>query len=118
MQNVYFFGDGTAEGGASMQHLLGGKGANLGEMTNIGIPVPPGFTIPTAVCVEYLSDGCITDDLRAEVVNAMSRLEGITGKRFGDGEAPARPRSVGDDGRVHPQLDGLPAATDPALLPR
>ncbi len=88
MQNVYFFGDGTAEGGASMKHLLGGKGANLGEMTNIGIPVPPGFTIPTAVCVEYLSDGCITDDLRAEVENAMSRLEGVTGKRFGGGEAP------------------------------
>jgi len=57
MKNVYFFGDGKAEGAAEQKNTLGGKGANLAEMTNLGIPVPPGFTLTTNLCMDYL-DRC------------------------------------------------------------
>ncbi len=88
MPNVYFFGDGKADGRADMKDLLGGKGANLAEMTNLGIPVPPGFTISTKLCIRYIAEHRFPDDLRNEVKTAMTRLEKVTGKRFGGGENP------------------------------
>src|SRR5438874_4547799 len=85
---VYFFGNGRAEGTKDMKAVLGGKGANLAEMTNLGVPVPPGFTIACPICVQYLRDGKVTDALRAEVTAAQRRLETTTGKRFGDPKSP------------------------------
>ncbi len=86
---VYFFGDGKAEGRADMRSLLGGKGANLAEMTNIGLPVPPGFTISTEACA-YFSEhgGDYPEGLREEVLNNMKRLEEVMGARFGDNTDP------------------------------
>ncbi len=90
-RSVYFFGNGTADGTREMKSLLGGKGANLAEMTNLGVPVPPGFTIAADQCVAYLEHGGISDDLRSEVEAALVRLETVSGKRFGD---PANPLLV------------------------
>jgi pyruvate, orthophosphate dikinase len=83
---VYFFGDGKADGHQGQKDLLGGKGANLAEMTNIGIPVPPGFTISTDACRHYMEHGDFPDGLRDEVRDHIRRLEEITGKRFGGAE--------------------------------
>jgi pyruvate,orthophosphate dikinase len=88
---VYFFGGGQAEGTKDMKAVLGGKGANLAEMTNLGVPVPPGFTIACATCIEYQRDGTVPPALRAEVSAALRRLEETTGKKFGD---PAMPLLV------------------------
>lgn len=86
---VYFFGDGKAEGKAAMRELLGGKGAGLHEMTRIGAPVPPGFTIPTGVCTYYYSHRRQhPKGLQSEVVNALGRVEKILDRRFGDAEKP------------------------------
>ena len=85
---VYFFGDGHAEGTKDMKATLGGKGANLAEMTNLGVPVPPGFTIACASCIAYLRDRHVPDALRTEVQAALERLERVTGKGFGDGTDP------------------------------
>jgi len=74
-QSVFFFGDGAAEGTRDMKAVLGGKGANLAEMTNLGVPVPPGFTIACSECVAYLRDGKYSDRLRAEVEGNVARLE-------------------------------------------
>src|SRR6185437_13295275 len=63
---VYFFGDGKAEGTREMKTVLGGKGANLAEMTNLGVPVPPGFTIACSACIDFLKDGSPPDGLREE----------------------------------------------------
>jgi len=87
-RSVYFFGNGKADGTREMKTLLGGKGANLAEMTNLGVPVPPGFTIAAEQCVTYLERGGITDALRAEVADALVRLEQASGKRFGDAADP------------------------------
>ncbi len=87
MPNVYFFGEGQADGRADMKDILGGKGANLAEMTTLGIPVPPGFTISAKLCIRYITERRFPDDLRGEVRAAMQRLERITGKQFG-GDAP------------------------------
>ncbi|MFL5509333.1 MAG: pyruvate, phosphate dikinase [Gemmatimonadaceae bacterium] len=87
-QSVYFFGDGTAEGTRDMTSVLGGKGANLAEMTNLGVPVPPGFTIATSECVEYLKTGKYSDRLRAEVEGNVARLEKVSGKKLGDPRNP------------------------------
>jgi pyruvate, orthophosphate dikinase len=87
-KSVFFFGDGRAEGTKDMKAILGGKGANLAEMTNLGVPVPPGFTIACSLCIDYLRDRCIPDSLRAEVAAALARLERVTGKRFGDATNP------------------------------
>jgi pyruvate,orthophosphate dikinase len=116
-QSVYFFGNGTAEGTKDMKSVLGGKGANLAEMTNLGVPVPPGFTIACDVCIAYLrSSGATQSDvilnkakdlhhsdvvlseakdllfnrttLEAEVSKNLKRLEEVSGKRFGDMERP------------------------------
>ena len=82
---VYLF----TEGNGSMRELLGGKGANLAEMTNIGLPVPQGFTISTEACTQYYEDGRkINDDIQAEIMEYVTKLEEITGKKFGDKENP------------------------------
>ncbi len=85
---VYFFAEGHAEGTREMADVLGGKGANLAEMTNLGVPVPPGFTIACGASIEYLRDGRAPEGLREQVAEAMRRLEGVTGKRFGDANSP------------------------------
>ncbi|MFQ5718018.1 MAG: pyruvate, phosphate dikinase [Acidobacteriota bacterium] len=86
---VYSFGEGVAEGDASMREELGGKGANLAEMTNLGLPIPPGFTISAAACREFLDQGeRLPDGLAQQVNEALARLEEVTGKRFGDKEKP------------------------------
>jgi pyruvate, orthophosphate dikinase len=87
-QSVFFFGNGSAEGTREWKDLLGGKGANLAEMTNLGIPVPPGFTISCPMCDAYLKDGDVPDGLREEVDRAIARLEEVTGRGFGDPEQP------------------------------
>ncbi|WP_353264989.1 pyruvate, phosphate dikinase [Gemmatimonas sp.] len=87
-RSVYFFGNGKADGTREMKSVLGGKGANLAEMTNLGVPVPPGFTIAAEQCVSYLEHGGITDALRDEVGDALVRLEQASGKRFGDAANP------------------------------
>jgi pyruvate,orthophosphate dikinase len=82
---VYRFGDGTAEGRADMKNLLGGKGANLAEMANLGLPVPPGFTVTTEVCTYYYShDNSYPPDLKTEVEAALGEIERIIGAKFGD----------------------------------
>ena len=78
-----------SEGDATMRELLGGKGANLAEMTNIGLPVPQGFTISTEACTKYYEDGRkINDEIMAEINEYIVKMEGITGKKFGDKENP------------------------------
>ena len=87
-QSVFFFGNGKAEGTRDMTDVLGGKGANLAEMTNLGVPVPQGFTIACSECIEYLKTGKYSDKLRAEVEGNVSRLEEATGKKLGDPRTP------------------------------
>ena len=85
MKYVYLF----KEGDASMRNTLGGKGANLAEMTKIGLPVPQGFTISTEACTKYYEDGRrINDDIQAEIMENIAKMEEITGKKFGDLENP------------------------------
>jgi len=86
---VYAFGNGKAEGRADMRNLLGGKGAGLAEMANLGLPVPPGFTITTAVCTHYYENGnAYPKNLREQVSAALAEVGRITGKTFGDGDNP------------------------------
>jgi pyruvate,orthophosphate dikinase len=85
---VYFFGEGRADGTSQMKAVLGGKGANLAEMTNLGVPVPPGFTIACEVSVGYLRDGGYPPALRDEVARNLAALERTTGKTFGDPRDP------------------------------
>ncbi|AEJ19450.1 pyruvate, phosphate dikinase [Gracilinema caldarium] len=86
---VYFFGEGKAEGDAKMKELLGGKGANLAEMTNLGIPVPPGFTISTEVCAAYYENKQkYPEGLEKEVLDNLTKLEKVMGKKLGDPEDP------------------------------
>ncbi|HEY0351510.1 MAG TPA: pyruvate, phosphate dikinase, partial [Gemmatimonadales bacterium] len=85
---VYSFGQGRADGTAAMKDVLGGKGAGLAEMTTIGIPVPPGFTIASNICLHYLESHQFPKRLQAQVENALQRLETSTGKHLGDGENP------------------------------
>ncbi len=81
---VYFFGDGKADGTREMKRVLGGKGANLAEMTNLGVPVPPGFTIACEACIAYLGAGTYPPSLRDEVAKNLAQLEQCAGKRLGD----------------------------------
>ena len=82
---VYLF----SEGNGSMRELLGGKGANLAEMTNLGMPVPQGFTVSTEACTQYYADGQkINDEIKAEILKNLAKLEEIAGKKFGDMENP------------------------------
>lgn len=86
---VYFFGAGKADGRADMKNLLGGKGANLAEMTNLGIPVPPGFTITTEVCTLYYKNNRkYPKELAKQVETALAKVERIMGKKFGDPDNP------------------------------
>ncbi|GJD29898.1 Pyruvate, phosphate dikinase [Methylobacterium adhaesivum] len=86
---VYSFGDGKAEGQSSMRNLLGGKGANLAEMSNLGLPVPPGFTITTEVCTAYYDNGrTYPDELKDEVAAALEAVGKLTGRGFGDPKNP------------------------------
>ncbi|MEO0649731.1 MAG: pyruvate, phosphate dikinase [Planctomycetota bacterium] len=88
-QRVYSYGDGKAEGGRGDRDLLGGKGANLAEMSRLGLPVPPGFTITTEVCMEVLeAGGELSASLRAEVEKALERVERSMGKKFADPDDP------------------------------
>ena len=88
MKNVYFFGDGKAEGAAEQKNTLGGKGANLAEMTNLGIPVPPGFTLTTNLCMDYLDHGVYPEVLDNDVQSAVEKIEAIMGQKFGDPDNP------------------------------
>ena len=82
---VYLF----KEGNADMRNLLGGKGANLAEMTNLGLPIPQGFTVTTEACTDYYNSGKkITDEVTAQIFEAMAWLENENGKKFGDTEDP------------------------------
>ena len=86
---VYAFGAGRADGDASMKNLLGGKGANLAEMSSLGLPVPPGFTLTTEACVHYYQNGkSFPPGLQDEVAAGLAEVERQTGKRFGDAENP------------------------------
>ena len=85
---VYSFGDGRADGSAAMRDILGGKGAGLAEMANLGLPVPPGFTISAKLCIAYLEHGTFPDDLREEVDRHLKQLERSAKKRFGDARNP------------------------------
>ncbi len=88
-KRVYFFGGGKAEGNMGMKNLLGGKGANLAEMVNIGVPVPPGFTITTEVCTEFYAGGRkLPKALDADARVAIGRMEKIVGAKFGDPKNP------------------------------
>ena len=89
-KRVYTFGNGQAEGKASMRNLLGGKGANLAEMNLIGVPVPPGFTITTDVCNEYYAIGKekVVELLKSEVENAVKHIETLMKSKFGDVKNP------------------------------
>jgi pyruvate,orthophosphate dikinase len=88
---AYRFGSGVVEGNGSMRDLLGGKGAALAEMTSLSVPVPPGFTITTEVCRQYMKSGSLLPDQHAEINEGLHWLEGQTGKKFGD---PANPLLV------------------------
>ncbi|MCK4463436.1 MAG: pyruvate, phosphate dikinase, partial [Candidatus Omnitrophica bacterium] len=86
---VYFFGDGKANGKAAMKNLLGGKGANLAEMTNLGMPVPAGFTISTEVCTYYYKNRKkFPKELKEDVLNALKKVERAMGAKFGDKNNP------------------------------
>ena len=81
---VYSFGPGRADGSAAMRDVLGGKGAGLAEMANIGLPVPPGFTISAKLCLRYLEDGTFPDQLREEVGRHLKQVEQATERKLGD----------------------------------
>jgi pyruvate, orthophosphate dikinase len=85
---VYSFGNGRADGTAAMRDILGGKGAGLAEMANLGLPVPPGFTISAKLCIAYLEQGTFPDQLREEVDRHLKQLERAAKKRFGDADNP------------------------------
>ena len=88
MKNIYFFGNGKAEGAASDKNLLGGKGANLAEMTNLGIPVPPGFTISTDMCRYYMEMKTYPNDLNDEIQKSLNKVESTMKQVFGDSSNP------------------------------
>src|SRR5439155_23492890 len=86
---VYRFGSGAAEGRGEMRNLLGGKGAGLAEMANLGLPVPPGFTITTEVCTHFYANGnTYPPDLKGQVADALAAVEATIGAKFGDPEKP------------------------------
>jgi len=124
-RKVYFFGNGKAEGNAKMKELLGGKGANLAEMSRLGIPVPAGFTITTEVCTYFMNTkGKYPKGLKREVETALGKVEKIMGMRFGDTKNPLlfSVRSgarVSMPGMMETVLNiGLTSATIPGLVAR
>src|SRR5437763_8505115 len=102
---VYYFGEGHAEGNAKMKDVLGGKGAGLAEMTNIGVPVPPGFTISTEVCTYFYAHGkSYPAELRAAVAENLARVEKSVGRKFGD---PAQPLLVSVRSGARASMPGM-----------
>src|ERR1700741_3696785 len=87
-RHVYFFGNGRADGTAAMRAILGGKGAGLAEMANLGLPVPPGFTLSAKLCIRYLEAGTFPDELPEEVDRHLKQLEHATRKQFGSPDHP------------------------------
>src|SRR5262249_51828980 len=87
-QYVFFFGAGKAEGNGKMKDELGGKGAGLAEMTNAGLPVPPGFTIQTAACREYMKSAKVAPAIEQQMSAALGRLQELQGQKLGAGENP------------------------------
>src|SRR6202023_3707635 len=85
---VYTFGGGKADGNGKMKDVLGGKGAGLAEMTNAGLPVPPGFTIQTEACREYMRTGGASKEVDRQMDEALARLEALQGQKLGTGENP------------------------------
>src|SRR5438876_12277597 len=85
-QYVYFFGDGKAEGNGKMKDELGGKGAGLAEMTNAGLPVPPGFTIQTEACRQFMHNGKVAPQVDEQMEAALRRLEQLQCQKLGYGE--------------------------------
>ena len=105
VKRVYAFGGGVAEGGASMKELLGGKGANLAEMSALGLPVPPGFTITTQVCNQFYAQGrVIPDGLEGETKEALAQVERLVGRKFGD---PANPLLVSVRSGARASMPGM-----------
>ncbi len=98
-KQIFFFGGGKADGRAEMKEILGGKGANLAEMTALGLPVPPGFTISTEVCQAYNATGKLPSSIRKAVLEALDKVEKVMGKRFGDASDPLLV-SIRSGGRV------------------
>ena len=104
-KNVYFFGGRKADGNEKMKELLGGKGANLAEMCNLGIPVPAGFTITTEMCTEYYKHkGSLPKELEKEVATALSKTEKVMGKKFGD---PVNPLLVSVRSGARKSMPGM-----------
>src|ERR1700704_298807 len=85
---VYFFGGGKADGNGKMKDVLGGKGAGLAEMTNAGLPVPPGFTIQTQACREYMRHNAVSKEVDRQMEEALAKLESLQGQKLGKGENP------------------------------
>src|SRR6476661_11286203 len=85
---VYFFGGGKADGNGKMKDVLGGKGAGLAEMTNAGLPVPPGFTIQTEACREYMRQNTVSREVDQQMEEALARLEQLQGQKLGQGDNP------------------------------
>jgi pyruvate,orthophosphate dikinase len=85
---VYFFGGGKADGNGQMKEVLGAKGSSLAEMTNAGLPVPPGFTIQTEACREYMRDGRVSKEADLQMEEALTRLEELMGQKLGEGDNP------------------------------
>ena len=111
---VYCFGDGKAEGRAQMRNLLGGKGAGLAEMANLGLPVPPGFTITTEVCTHYYANGnAYPKDLERQVAAGLAHIARITGKNFGDRAEPAAGLGALRRARLDARHDGHRAQSRP-----
>src|SRR5262249_25253760 len=85
---VYSFGGGKADGNGKMKDVLGGKGAGLAEMTNAGLPVPPGFTIQTEACREYMRQNSVSSTVDAQMEGALANLESLQGQKLGKGDNP------------------------------
>ena len=106
MKKIYTFGDGKAEGDASMRNNLGGKGATLAEMNKLGMPVPPGFTITTDVCNQYTKYGkdAVVKEIKADVESAIAHVESLTGTKFND---PANPLLVSVRSGARASMPGM-----------
>ena len=122
MKSVYLFGKGITQGNASKADILGGKGANLAEMSRLKIPVPPGFTISTNVCIQYLKEKKINKKIRTNIDQALLKVEKKINKKFGNTETPLllSVRSgarVSMPGMMETVLNiGLTTKTIPALI--
>src|SRR5260370_6213748 len=108
---VYFFGGGRADGHGKMKDDLGGKGAGLAEMTNAGLPVPPGFTIQTEACREYMRNGGVSKEVDRQMEEALAQLGALPGQELGSGENPLLAR-----GRPSAKLY-IPGMMDTVLNP-